>query len=144
MVVSTAGHWTTSLFGGYGDKSEVMLEDAKKGIDGVLDFFEHAMTKWAGEIQKMLDDAARKESPRKKREVVVRAYLTGHEDCHQHREPWKEIQPFVWGWYNWGQIGQFNDIFEVPFPICADARSSCSRSCPLFTENTNHLTRKIP
>lgn len=112
MIVSTGGHWTTTLFGGYGEKSEVVLEDAAKGIDGVLDFFEHTMTKWAGEVQNLLDDAASKDGDRKKREVVVRAYLTGHEDCHKHRDPWKEIQPMVWGWYNWAQIWKFNDIFE--------------------------------
>jgi hypothetical protein len=127
MIVSTAGHWTTTLFGGYGEKNEVVLEDARKGIDGVLDFFEHAMTKWAGEVQSMLDDAARKEGGRKKREVVVRAYLTGHEDCHKHKEPWKEIQPMVWGWYNWAQIGQFNDIFEVLFYLYVLTMNESSR-----------------
>jgi len=112
MIVSTAGHWTTTLFSGY---SEAVLEDAKKGIDGVLHFFEQAMTKWAGDVQGMLDEAATKEGGRKKREVVVRAYLPGHEDCHKHREPWTEIRPMLWGWYNWAQIERFNDIFEVLF-----------------------------
>ncbi|KAJ3493933.1 hypothetical protein NMY22_g20144 [Coprinellus aureogranulatus] len=47
-----------------------------------------------------------------KREVVVRAYLPGHEDCHSHRTAWEEIVPFKWNWYNWGEIWRFNRIFE--------------------------------
>jgi hypothetical protein len=142
MIVSTAGHWTTTLFGGYGEKSEAVLEDAKKGIDGVLEFFEHAMIKWAGEVQGMLDDAAKKDKGRKKREVVIRAYLTGHEDCHKHREPWREIQPMAWGWYNWAQIWQFNDIFEVLFFLYVLVLKRNAHV--LLTENTNQFTRKIP
>ena len=137
MIVSTAGHWTTTLFGGYGETSEVVLDDGKQGIDGVLAFFEQAMTKWARDVQRMLDDAARKEKGQKMRTVVVRAYLTGHEDCHKHREPWKEIQPMVWGWYNWAQIGQFNDIFEVLFFLCILSLNKMLTTCVLLSANTN-------
>ena len=128
MVVSTGGHWTTTLFAGLKDTS--MFKD---GIENVVGFFSEAMEAWAREVQALLDDAeevewatrrlkigrmrGRKTAPK---QVVVRAYLPGHEDCHDHREPWTSYTPGRWGWYNWNQIGDFNDAFEVrapPVPI---------------------------
>ena len=128
MVVSTGGHWTTTLFAGLKDTS--MFKD---GIENVVGFFSEAMEAWAREVQALLDDAeevewatrrlkigrmrGRKTAPK---QVVVRAYLPGHEDCHDHREPWTSYTPGRWGWYNWNQIGDFNDAFEVrarPIPI---------------------------
>ncbi|TRM70243.1 hypothetical protein BD626DRAFT_625468 [Schizophyllum amplum] len=106
MVISTAGHWTTTLFSGYRDEAAV---DAGYGIEGVVEFFGHAMGKWAADVQRLLDEAPDK---RMRRQVVVRAYLPGHEDCHDHRKPWTEVQPFKWNWYNWANIGQFNRVFE--------------------------------
>ena len=47
------------------------------------------------------------------RQVVVRAYLPGHEDCHSFRAPWAERQPFKWNWYNWAWIGDMNARFQV-------------------------------
>ncbi|KAF8802701.1 hypothetical protein BYT27DRAFT_7215206 [Phlegmacium glaucopus] len=116
MVVSTAGHWTTTVF----SKVE------PPGINGVLNLFEVAMEKWAEEIQSTLQKHPRDEdaaylsrfplkSPmlkRKERRVVIRAYLPGHESCHDFRKPWDKIQPFQWNWYNWNEISQFNEIFE--------------------------------
>ncbi|KAF8639557.1 hypothetical protein AX17_001461 [Amanita inopinata Kibby_2008] len=108
MVVSTAGHWTTTLFHGFRDEGKA---DKGYGIEGVLTFFENAMRQWAKEVQTALQ---RSEMEGKgKRRVVVRAYLPGHEDCHDHREPWSKIKPFVWNWYNWGSIWEFNKIFEA-------------------------------
>ncbi|KAI0699875.1 hypothetical protein C8T65DRAFT_296188 [Cerioporus squamosus] len=121
MIVSTGGHWTTTLFAGLKDTS--MFKD---GIENVLGFFSEAMEAWAREVQALLDDAeeaewasrrltigrlrGRKMAPK---QVVVRAYLPGHEDCHDHREPWTSYKPGRWGWYNWNQIGDFNDAFEA-------------------------------
>ncbi|KAL1671160.1 hypothetical protein EV122DRAFT_285256 [Schizophyllum commune] len=43
LVISTGGHWTTTLFSGFRDDSAV---DRGYGIDGVIEFFGHAMEKW--------------------------------------------------------------------------------------------------
>ncbi|CCM03879.1 uncharacterized protein FIBRA_06030 [Fibroporia radiculosa] len=109
LVISTGGHWTTTLMAGFADASA-----RGGGIDGVLDFFGAAMTRWAEQVQEMLDDYARTagRAERGTKQVVVRAYLPGHEDCHDEREPWTEWKPFVWNWYNWGSIGEFNQLFE--------------------------------
>ncbi|KIY64297.1 hypothetical protein CYLTODRAFT_493228 [Cylindrobasidium torrendii FP15055 ss-10] len=118
MVASTGGHWTTTLFAGYRDESKA---SEGYGIDGVVAFFEQAMTKWAGDVQDALDEsqggrksggvvqANGKKAPR---QVVIRAYLPGHEDCHDHKKAWTDIQPMRWFWYNWGNIWQYNDVFE--------------------------------
>jgi len=100
LVISTGGHWTVSLFAGL------------KEIDRVLDFFRVAMKKWADDVTAMLARAPQTAGERRSRQVVIRAYLPGHEDCHDHREPWVTYQPFKWNWYNWGQIKDFNRIFQ--------------------------------
>ncbi|KAI0369631.1 hypothetical protein BV20DRAFT_945641 [Pilatotrama ljubarskyi] len=108
MIVSTGGHWTTTLFAGLKDP-----ELPKDGIQNVVDFFGEAMEAWAREVQTLLDQAEREERNRRSLQVVVRAYLPGHEDCHDHREPLEEYTPGRWGWYNWNQIGDFNRQFEA-------------------------------
>lgn len=111
MVVSTGGHWTTTVFGGFRDEAKA---EEGYGISSVIQFFGQAMQVWAGKIQ----DALYKEGgrgARRERQVVVRAYLPGHEDCHSWREPWAEVHPFDWNWYNWGNIWEFNKVFEVSF-----------------------------
>ncbi|KAF5376227.1 hypothetical protein D9615_008547 [Tricholomella constricta] len=112
MVVSTGGHWTTTLFGAYGEKSPAQFEGAKPGIDGVIDFFGHAMRSWADEVQAALLDAARKDRGARKRQVLVRAYLPGHDDCHNIKQPWAEIQTPERASYNWGSIWRYNEVFE--------------------------------
>ncbi|KAI0329672.1 hypothetical protein GY45DRAFT_842770 [Cubamyces sp. BRFM 1775] len=122
MVVSTGGHWTTTLFAGLKDPAL-----PKDGIQNVVDFFGEAMEAWAREVQGLLDEAEKEERQtaldgaagavrghrRAPRQVVVRAYLPGHEDCHDHRKPLTEYTPGRWGWYNWNQIGDFNRAFET-------------------------------
>lgn len=107
MVVSTAGHWTTTVF----SKVE------PPGIEGILSLFEVAMERWAEDVQRALRDNISRfqSSQQKERRVVVRAYLPGHEGCHDFRRPWDEVQPDKWNWYNWREIPQFNAIFEVRF-----------------------------
>ena len=111
MVVSTAGHWTTTVF------SKVQ----PPGIEGVLKLFGVAMERWAEDVQGALlraharDENFRSEQKQKERRVIVRAYLPGHENCHDFRQPWDQIQPYKWNWYNWYEIPQFNAIFEVFF-----------------------------
>ncbi|KDQ55664.1 hypothetical protein JAAARDRAFT_158990 [Jaapia argillacea MUCL 33604] len=109
LVMSTGGHWTTWLFYGYRDESKPV---EGYGINGILEFFGDAMEEWAGIVQKTLDDD-RKRQRQVKRQVVIRSYLPGHEDCHKHKEPLKETIPLTpaspWNWY-WLQ--DFNSVFK--------------------------------
>ncbi|KAJ7762787.1 hypothetical protein DFH07DRAFT_882804 [Mycena maculata] len=109
MVVSTAGHWTTTLFDGYRDEAKT---ETGFGIEGVIQFFSQAAKKWANDVQRRLTDEKRRNPGKPERQVVVRAYLPGHEDCHDEFKPWDEIKPFVWNWWNWGSIWEFNEVFE--------------------------------
>ncbi|KAF9000458.1 hypothetical protein BDQ17DRAFT_1359645 [Cyathus striatus] len=114
MIVSTGGHWTTTLLSGLKDESK-----PGDGIDSVLQLFEVSMQYWAKEVQERLWSAQRGSRGRgMRRRVLVRAYLPGHEDCHSHREPWKEIVPFVWGWYNWGRFGSLMGFLR--FKVVSD------------------------
>ena len=116
MVVSTAGHWTTGVF----SKVE------PPGMEGILSLFEVAMGRWAEEVQNALQADARNvvshsskfplgSKKRKERRAVIRAYLPGHYNCHDFRQPWNEIQPAEWYPWNWVDIPKFNAIFEVSF-----------------------------
>ncbi|KAH7889035.1 hypothetical protein F5I97DRAFT_2006482 [Phlebopus sp. FC_14] len=109
LIVSTAGHWTTTLMSAFRDDDAG--EDAGFGIEGVKAFFRVAMRTWAVQVQDALKEYRRNGGKRKK-QVIVRAYLPGHEDCHDHREPWTEIMPYKWKFYNWPWIKDFNAIFQ--------------------------------
>jgi hypothetical protein len=109
MVVSTGGHWTTTLF----------AKVSPEGINGVLNLFKHAMQRWAVQVQEALSRCPGRD--RGRRRVLIRAYLPGHESCHDFRKPWMEVQPFVWNWYNWGNIWEFNAVFEVSYGRATDA-----------------------
>jgi hypothetical protein len=117
LVISTAGHWTTTVFSGLADETKV-----GNGIDEVLRFFTHAMEKWADEVQAILT-----EHGSRNKDVVVRAYLPGHDDCHNIRAPWDTILPFKREIYNWNWIHNFNEIFQV--------NSTCSLFYSSFTES---------
>ena len=110
LVVSTGGHWTTTLMSAFRD--EEAGDEAGYGIENVKAFFKVAMRTWAGQVQDAIDEYRRNGGTRPK-QAVVRAYLPGHEDCHNHREPWKEIQPYENRWYNWPWIQDYNAIFKV-------------------------------
>lgn len=110
LVVSTAGHWTTTLMSAFRD--EDAGEEAGYGIANVESFFEIAMREWAFQVQEAIRDYRSKGGSRPK-QVVVRAYLPGHEDCHNHHEPWTEIEPYERRWYNWPWIRDFNEIFKA-------------------------------
>lgn len=124
LIVSTGGHWTTGLFGAF--REDQSAEEGAgpapgAGIHGVLEFFQTAMTNWAERMQAAVAKtaaeetvaAARSRTGGTKRQVIVRAYLPGHEDCHTHRQPWLEIQEWKNRPYNWGEIEDFNRIFDV-------------------------------
>lgn len=119
MVVSTAGHWTVTTLPGLKDDSM-----RKQGIDNVLNFFSDAMKVWAGLVQGWMTGA--EQSPEahmgggaytkggRRRQVVVRSYLPGHDNCHNLFEPWswyKQGGPDMS--YNWGFIREFNQRFAV-------------------------------
>ena len=106
MIVSTAGHWTTSLLHG--------MKDSKNkggGVGNTLYFFQHASAMWADLVQRLL-----KESNRDDRQVVVRAYLSGHENCLNIFKPYTYIHEYTTQWYNWNWITEYNDIFQVCTP----------------------------
>jgi len=102
MIASTAGHWTTSVLPGLADPNEMGY-----GINNVLRFFTHAMEKWADETQALL--TKRKAA---NKDVVVRPYLPGHDNCHNIRSAWTEIEPYDREIYNWNWIKDYNKIFE--------------------------------
>jgi hypothetical protein len=115
MIVSTAGHWTNYLF----PKVE------PPGMEGILRLFEVAMERWAEEVQSALSTDARNgfsylskfhlgsRRRKKERRAVIRAYLPGHNGCHDFRHPLNEIQPADYDSWNWADIPKFNAIFEV-------------------------------
>ncbi|KDQ55677.1 hypothetical protein JAAARDRAFT_133460 [Jaapia argillacea MUCL 33604] len=117
LIVSTGGHWTTTLFQGYRDES---LTSSGYGILNLLSFFRESMDLFASMVQKAINEDRVRQAVQAKgagrrvveRKVVARAYLPGHEDCHSWREPWSVYKPFVWNWYNWAWIGDFNRVFE--------------------------------
>ncbi|KAJ3770915.1 hypothetical protein FB446DRAFT_129567 [Lentinula raphanica] len=118
LIVSTAGHWTTTMFGGYSNETDKEgVQHHGEGIDGLIAFFGEAMAYWADFVQEALNNdengVVLADGSRSRRQAMVRAYLPGHEDCHDHREPWKEIEPMKWNWYNWGSIWKFNEVFET-------------------------------
>ncbi|KAJ2919913.1 hypothetical protein MD484_g514, partial [Candolleomyces efflorescens] len=117
--------------------------DPVYGYDGLVKFFGEVMQIWAGRVQDAFDEARAGEVERglgrpyppppppssphgvgvaggeepvnrmRERTAVVRAYLPGHEDCHEHRSAWQEVVPFKWNWWNWGEIGRYNQVFET-------------------------------
>ncbi|THG94674.1 hypothetical protein EW026_g6840 [Hermanssonia centrifuga] len=113
LITSTAGHWTVGTIPGL--KNDNL---PGSGIQNVIDFFEDAMQVWAGMIQGWMDGEAKtgnggKTAGGKMRQVVVRAYLPGHDGCHYIMHPWRTYeQENMKLPYNWGSIGTFNGIFE--------------------------------
>ncbi|KAH9949071.1 hypothetical protein B0H21DRAFT_167167 [Amylocystis lapponica] len=97
IIVSTAGHWTTTVFSGLADQ----------GIGAVVEFFGHAMRRWADVVQARLTLAGRNSG-----QVIVRAYLPGHENCRHEHAPWDVYRPNVDPRYNWNAIMDFNSVFE--------------------------------
>lgn len=112
LIASTGGHWTTTVFHGFRNESR---KDSGYGIEKVLEFFDHAMKKWAADVQEALyaDQRLGNGGLKAPRRVVVRAYLPGHEDCHNIFEPWTYLHKPNWDWYNWSWIKDFNAIFQV-------------------------------
>jgi hypothetical protein len=115
LILSTAGHWTTTLFSGFHNDNEA----EGNGLRGLLEFFSEAMNMLIDELATTLEEANRGKGGRqgKDRQVVVRAYVHGHESCHDENVelagPLNKYKPLVWNWYNWSWIRRFNDVFQV-------------------------------
>ncbi|KAF9064994.1 hypothetical protein BDP27DRAFT_1384656 [Rhodocollybia butyracea] len=117
LIASTAGHWTTTLFSGFANDTKDGIERYGEGIDGLIGFFGEATEMWANTVQEAIENDSEgvvlAGGRRARRQAIVRPYLTGHEDCHDYRQPWTNIEPFKWDWYNWGSIWKFNQVFET-------------------------------
>ncbi|KAI0784628.1 hypothetical protein C8Q75DRAFT_375832 [Abortiporus biennis] len=110
LVLSTGGHWTTSLFSGFVDEKFADM-GLPRGMDGVIDFFNKAMKTWADEVQKALsNDHSRRRGQR--RQVVIRPYVPGHDNCHNIYQPWHEDVLSMHYTSNWGYSSEFNRIFS--------------------------------
>ncbi|KAF6744888.1 hypothetical protein DFP72DRAFT_60340 [Ephemerocybe angulata] len=130
LITSSAGHWTTNNFHGYHRESEgadvststTGLADSKNpvmGYDGLLQFYGEVVERWANKIQDAFDvhmgktkGAGYPPGREKEPQAIVRAYLPGHEDCHNIRQPATTIPNYTWNWWNWGEIWKFNRIWE--------------------------------
>lgn len=117
MVVSSAGHWTVGTFRGL--RNDAMPYN---GIQNVMDFFGEVTEVWSGIVQGWLKGAGRDRTTGagqytvggRKRQVVVRSYLPGHDRCHLIFSPWTWYeQGGTELSYNWGQIPGLNSIFQV-------------------------------
>lgn len=95
LIVSTAGHWTESTFG------------FKNGLPEIFAFFGDATRAWVKAVASAL------KGDTEGRQVLIRSYTLGHENCQNINMPYKEIHPYQWTWYNWNWLDRFNDAFEV-------------------------------
>jgi len=102
MIVSSAGHWTVAHFQAMKD-----AESKGGGIGHLLYFFQHATAMWADLVQRQLD-----KSDRKDRQVIVRAYLSGHENCFNLFKPYTYVHEYTTQWWNWNWMTEYNDIFQ--------------------------------
>ncbi|GAA5895868.1 hypothetical protein JCM5296_006688 [Sporobolomyces johnsonii] len=93
LIFSTAGHYTVREFA------------FPDGQPAILPFYEAVATTWADRAAEYLrNDTAG-------REVIVRAASSGHDDCHSHMAPLKEMGEPPKS-YNWAEIPKMNAIFE--------------------------------
>lgn len=110
LVVSTAGHWTTTTMSAFRDDDAG--EDGGYGIQHILAFFKVAMRTWAGQVQDAVTEYY-KNGGESTKQVIVRAYLPGHESCHDFFEPRITIPSWINKFYNWPWIQDFNTEFQV-------------------------------
>lgn len=113
LVVSTAGHWSLNQMIGFQTLGSSRQDEDWDGIHELVNFFRTAMTRWADQVQAAL------EGDDKGRVAVARAYLPGHEDCHDPHTmkggPWTYYRNFRHNWWNWASIKDFNKAFDVRY-----------------------------
>jgi hypothetical protein len=91
LFISTAGHWTTSTFSLQG------------GMKEVLYLFKASMDKWMTLAQTALELGGAG------KEIVVRAYLGGHEKYFETKSPVQSVLAYSPETpFNWREIYQFN------------------------------------
>ena len=58
----------------------------------------------------------------RRRQVVVRSYLPGHDGCHYHHEPWRTYEQADMKLpYNWAEIKLFNQEFQACVALLSSA-----------------------
>lgn len=82
----------------------------------MMRMFKHAIKYWVKVVDETLElsDLFRSQQQeddgeRTKQEVIVRAYVGGHEHCHESAGPVEEVVEYVEKLFNWPSIYQFND-----------------------------------
>ncbi|KAF8754547.1 hypothetical protein RHS01_05795 [Rhizoctonia solani] len=94
-------------------------EDVQAGATnpGVYKTFVEAVRVWTDQVSRALSADTRA------REVLVRAYLPGHEyDCHKESGPLTQVREFSQEWYNWSWIGRMNEAFKAAIAQKGDSQ----------------------
>lgn len=99
-------------------------------MDGVVSFYEHVARRWVWEVQDRLSSEMQKEREvmmdvsgrpgaltsgpsSRRRNVVLRPYLPGHDECREAKGVLKEVKVMDYEKYNWRHIWKYNHILEV-------------------------------
>ncbi|KAG8983831.1 hypothetical protein FRB94_008686 [Tulasnella sp. JGI-2019a] len=122
LIVSTGGHWSEKLFSGIAPpapklnntNSTSSEEDEHPRLPLIANLFRATMDNWSYQAGRYLDSP---EGKRRPREVIVRPYLPGDDNCHSAETlsggPQSEPKKLgKWTSYNWAWIPKFNDRFE--------------------------------
>lgn len=115
LLLSTAGHWTTASLPGARDPDDIQAEATNPAV---FKTFKEAVRVWSAKVttallvDRLSEYYAGVRS--KERQVLIRAYLPGHEyDCHKEEGPLTEVREFSREWYNWSWVGRMNEAFRV-------------------------------
>ncbi|KAF8604834.1 hypothetical protein BDV93DRAFT_491604 [Ceratobasidium sp. AG-I] len=115
LLLSTAGHWTTATLPGARDPDNVQEEATNPAV---FRTFQEAVRVWTSKVTTaLLDSRLSGASPggvkSQDRQVLIRAYLPGHEyDCHAEPGPLSEVRKFSRDYYNWSWVGKMNEAFR--------------------------------
>ncbi|KAG8885058.1 hypothetical protein FRB98_002017 [Tulasnella sp. 332] len=127
LIVSTGGHWSEKVFAEIAPyapestttspadaSSTIKTKDDHPLLPLIADLFRVTMDNWAYQAGIYLDSPQAK---RREREVVVRPYLPGDDNCHSPETlaGGPQSEPRVLGpqtSYNWAWIPKFNTMFE--------------------------------
>jgi hypothetical protein len=100
LIFSTAAHFTPREFA------------FPAGQMAIQPFFEAVVSNWTDLAKEYLEE------DEGERQVVVRSASSGHDECHEHFEPFEEGKVPTPKSYNWGEIPTMNEAFEVRCPFC--------------------------
>ncbi|KAG8998121.1 hypothetical protein FRB90_012359 [Tulasnella sp. 427] len=100
LIVSTAGHWSLKLLAGL-----------PNGYTDIYDLFRVVITNFVYQAARELDLHS---ANGKQREVIVRPYMPGDDNCHAHEVmyggPLKEVPNIQHASYNWAWIPHLNGL----------------------------------